>query len=93
MNQALEFFLFRYMLLLGRVRVFYLQCVSIKGLGFRRGSYKCVCQKGFYFRDAISNQSYFEGSVVEEEYEKLMMVRRRGIFLRATPTNMPLCSN
>ncbi|KAK7600849.1 hypothetical protein V9T40_008290 [Parthenolecanium corni] len=49
------------------------ECVSIKGLGFRRGSYKCVCQKGFYFRDAISNQSYFEGSVVEEEYEKLMM--------------------
>ena len=27
----------------------FLQCEPISGLGFRRGSYRCVCIKGFYF--------------------------------------------
>ncbi|XP_065207310.1 probable G-protein coupled receptor CG31760 [Planococcus citri] len=48
-------------------------CVSIKGLGFRRGSYKCVCQKGFYFLNKSADHDYFDGTIIEEEYEKLML--------------------
>lgn len=50
------------------------QCEPISGLGFRRGSYKCVCRKGFYFPDITLPQKYFNGSTLEEEYEKLMLV-------------------
>lgn len=50
------------------------QCEPIPGLGFRRGSYKCVCRKGFYFPDTNSPQRYFNGSSLEEEYEKLMLL-------------------
>lgn len=53
---------------------FHLQCEALSGLGFRRGSYKCVCRKGFYFPDTILPQKYFNGSTLEEEYEKLMLV-------------------
>ncbi|XP_031630067.1 uncharacterized protein LOC116345119 [Contarinia nasturtii] len=49
------------------------QCEPISGLGFRRGSYKCVCRKGFYFPDTNLSQKYFNGSTLEEEYEKLML--------------------
>ncbi|XP_054736643.1 uncharacterized protein LOC129243565 [Anastrepha obliqua] len=48
-------------------------CEALKGLGFRRGSYKCVCRKGYYFPDTISTQKFFNGSLLEEEYEKLML--------------------
>lgn len=51
-----------------------MQCEAIAGLGFRRGSYKCNCRKGFYFPDTASQQKYFNGSILEEEYEKLMKV-------------------
>ncbi|XP_059612618.1 probable G-protein coupled receptor 158 [Phlebotomus argentipes] len=49
------------------------ECEAISGLGFRRGSYKCVCRRGFYFPDTTSSQKYFNGSTLEEEYEKLML--------------------
>lgn len=43
-------------------------------MGFRRGSYRCVCQRGFYFPNAtvVGGQKYFNGSMLEEEYEKQM---------------------
>ena len=50
------------------------QCVTIPGLGFRRGSYRCDCRIGFYFPDTTSSRKYFNGSVIEEEYEKKIMV-------------------
>ncbi|XP_067631335.1 uncharacterized protein [Eurosta solidaginis] len=50
-------------------------CEALKGLGFRRGSYKCVCRKGYFFPDTISTQKFFNGSLLEEEYEKLMLGR------------------
>uniref|UniRef100_A0A1A9W9N2 G-protein coupled receptors family 3 profile domain-containing protein n=1 Tax=Glossina brevipalpis TaxID=37001 RepID=A0A1A9W9N2_9MUSC len=48
-------------------------CEALKGLGFRRGSYKCVCRKGYYFPDTGSQHKYFNGSLLEVEYEKLML--------------------
>ncbi|XP_065220369.1 probable G-protein coupled receptor CG31760 isoform X2 [Planococcus citri] len=48
-------------------------CVSIKGLGFRRGSYKCVCLMGFYFQDKTADHNYFLGTIIEEEYDKLLL--------------------
>ncbi|XP_017040724.1 uncharacterized protein LOC108087714 isoform X2 [Drosophila ficusphila] len=51
-------------------------CEAIMGLGFRRGSYKCLCRKGFYFPDIVSQHKFFNGSLLEEEYEKLMLVVR-----------------
>lgn len=50
------------------------QCIAIPGLGFRRGSYRCVCKRGFYYPDTKSDKRYYNGTVIEEEYEKLMMV-------------------
>ncbi|XP_053674377.1 uncharacterized protein LOC128724681 [Anopheles nili] len=49
------------------------ECTSIPGLGFRRGSYRCICRKGYYFPDTAIEQKYFNGSTLEEEYEKLML--------------------
>ena len=49
--------------------------MPIPGLGFRRGSYKCVCRRGFFFPDVRATHRYYNGTVLEEEYEKLMMVR------------------
>ncbi|KAK8379315.1 hypothetical protein O3P69_019301 [Scylla paramamosain] len=49
------------------------KCVTIPGLGFRRGSYRCDCRVGFYFPDTSSPRKYFNGSVIEEEYEKKIM--------------------
>ncbi|XP_077294374.1 metabotropic glycine receptor [Arctopsyche grandis] len=48
-------------------------CESLPGLGFRRGSYKCVCRRGFYFPDTSAEYRFYNGTVIEEEYEKLMM--------------------
>ncbi|XP_018565619.1 probable G-protein coupled receptor CG31760 [Anoplophora glabripennis] len=49
------------------------KCVPIPGLGFRRGSYKCVCRPGFYFPDIKAERRYYNGTVIEEEYEKRML--------------------
>ncbi|KAK3914081.1 putative G-protein coupled receptor 158, partial [Frankliniella fusca] len=49
------------------------ECVAIKGLGFRRGSYHCVCRKGFYFPDTKATRRAFNGSHIEEEYEKMQL--------------------
>ncbi|KAG8227405.1 hypothetical protein J437_LFUL000414, partial [Ladona fulva] len=49
------------------------ECVPIPGLGFRRGSYKCICREGFYFPDTDSDSRYYNGSQIEMEYEKLIM--------------------
>ncbi|KAK6630548.1 hypothetical protein RUM43_014533 [Polyplax serrata] len=49
------------------------RCEPISGLGFRRGSYKCLCKKGFYHPDTKSEQRYYNGTIVEDEYEKLVM--------------------
>ena len=46
------------------------QCEPISGLGFRRGSYKCVCRIGYYFPDAESANKFFDGTTLEEEYAK-----------------------
>lgn len=51
-----------------------LQCEPVAGLGFRRGSYRCVCRRGFYFPDIAAPQRFYNGSYVEEEYEKLALV-------------------
>lgn len=56
------------------MKIVYSQCVPIPGLGFRRGSYKCVCRRGFYFPEVLSEMKYFNGSILEEEYAKLMQV-------------------
>lgn len=48
----------------------FFQCVPIMGLGFRRGSYRCVCKDGFYFPNVTSPHKYYNGTVLEEEYEK-----------------------
>lgn len=50
------------------------QCIAIPGLGFRRGSYRCICKRGFYYPDIKSTERYYNGTVVEEEFEKLMLV-------------------
>ncbi|XP_078040779.1 metabotropic glycine receptor [Augochlora pura] len=49
------------------------ECIAIPGLGFRRGSYRCICKRGFYFPDTKSLIRYYNGTVIEEEFEKLMM--------------------
>ncbi|XP_064117998.1 LOW QUALITY PROTEIN: uncharacterized protein LOC135223490 [Macrobrachium nipponense] len=49
------------------------RCITIPGLGFRRGSYKCECRDGFYFPDISADKKYFNGSLIEEEYEKKLM--------------------
>uniref|UniRef100_T1JDG3 G-protein coupled receptors family 3 profile domain-containing protein n=1 Tax=Strigamia maritima TaxID=126957 RepID=T1JDG3_STRMM len=46
------------------------RCVSIPGLGFRRGSYKCECKDGFYYPG--KENGFFSGVELEEEYEKLL---------------------
>ncbi|XP_015592601.1 probable G-protein coupled receptor 158 isoform X2 [Cephus cinctus] len=49
------------------------KCVAISGLGFRRGSYRCECKLGFYYPKTKSTTRYYNGTVIEEEYEKLML--------------------
>ncbi|KAL7034964.1 hypothetical protein ACKWTF_008200 [Chironomus riparius] len=48
------------------------ECSPISGLGFRRGSYKCICRRGYYFPDVKSELKYFNGTNLEEEYAKWM---------------------
>ncbi|GLH10094.1 Probable G-protein coupled receptor CG31760, partial [Gryllus bimaculatus] len=45
-----------------------LQCEAVPGLGFRRGSYKCVCRRGFYFPDTRAALRYYNGSAQESAY-------------------------
>jgi hypothetical protein len=54
--------------------ILYVQCEHIPGLGFRRGSYRCECKDGFYFPDTSAPVRYYNGTVIEEEYEKKLMV-------------------
>ena len=57
--------------------MYWLQCDSIGGLGFRRGSYKCICKDGFYFPDTTAQQKYYNGSQIEEEFEKKIIVSNK----------------
>ena len=50
------------------------QCEAISGLGFRRGSYKCLCRQGFYFPNTTVENRYFNGTELEEEYSKILEV-------------------
>ena len=52
------------------------QCISLPGLGFRRGSYICSCNDGYYFPDTGTPNKYYNGSIIEEEYEKKLLVSR-----------------
>ena len=42
-----------------------LQCKFVSGLGFRAGSYRCVCKPGYYFPNVTAQNRYFNGSVIE----------------------------
>ncbi|XP_069112828.1 metabotropic glycine receptor-like [Argopecten irradians] len=46
------------------------RCEPLPRLGFRRGSYKCVCLDGYYFPNLVSPHRYFNGTEVEYEYAK-----------------------
>jgi len=48
--------------------------VPVSGLGFRRGSYKCVCKVGYYYPDVEAVNRYFNGTHLEEEYAKILEV-------------------
>lgn len=50
------------------------QCTHLPGLGFRRGSYRCECKKGYYFPFSNTSARYYNGTVIEEEYEKKLLV-------------------
>ncbi|XP_047984703.1 probable G-protein coupled receptor 158 [Leguminivora glycinivorella] len=52
------------------------ECVPVPGLGFRRGSYWCVCRRGFYFPNTTADLRYYNGSDIEEEYEKSLLNQR-----------------
>lgn len=53
-----------------RCRTVTTRCDPVRGLGFRRGSYKCVCKDSFYFPNVTAKHRYFFGTDVEHEYEK-----------------------
>ncbi|CAI9727797.1 probable G-protein coupled receptor CG31760 [Octopus vulgaris] len=53
-----------------RCRMETTKCIPIRGLGFRRGSYRCVCKDSFYFPNVTAEHRYFFGTDVEHEYEK-----------------------
>lgn len=55
-------------------KFFFFQCVPIEGLGFRRGSYKCICKDGYYFPDISANVRYYNGSEIETEFAKKQKV-------------------
>lgn len=46
------------------------KCEPIRNQGFKRGSYRCVCKKGYYYPDATVGVKAFNGSAIEEEYDK-----------------------
>ena len=49
---------------------FIFQCEPIANQGFKRGSYRCTCKRSFYYPDSGSDSKAFNGSVIEEEYDK-----------------------
>ncbi|XP_030756386.1 probable G-protein coupled receptor CG31760 isoform X2 [Sitophilus oryzae] len=50
------------------------KCIPIAGLGFRRGSYTCNCETGFYFPNTTNTeQLFYNGTEIEEEYEKKIL--------------------
>nr|XP_006817406.1 PREDICTED: probable G-protein coupled receptor 158-like [Saccoglossus kowalevskii] len=48
-------------------------CKFIPGLGFRRGSYMCVCKKGYYFPDIGVENRFYNGTEVEQEHDKYLL--------------------
>ena len=58
---------------------FFPQCEPVSGLGFRRGSYRCLCKIGYYFPNEVEGGGgkYFNGTVLEEEYAKKLEVGRK----------------
>ncbi|KAF9816712.1 hypothetical protein SFRURICE_018592 [Spodoptera frugiperda] len=50
-------------------------CVPVPGLGFRRGSYRCTCRRGFYFPNTTADTRFYNGSDIEEEYEKHLLLQ------------------
>ncbi|XP_072013672.1 probable G-protein coupled receptor CG31760 [Amphiura filiformis] len=46
------------------------KCVQLSNQGFKRGTYQCQCEKGYYFPDVGSGQNAFNGTQVEEEFSK-----------------------
>ncbi|KAI0223204.1 G_PROTEIN_RECEP_F3_4 domain-containing protein [Lamellibrachia satsuma] len=40
-------------------------CVAVIGRGFMRGSYMCVCQRGFYFPNISAENKFFNGTDLE----------------------------
>ena len=53
-----------------RQQFLFLQCEPIANQGFKRGSYRCICRRGYYFPYPNSDTKYFNGSEIEEEYDK-----------------------
>lgn len=45
-----------------------LQCVPRQGLGFRRGTYYCVCQDGFYFPNKSADSTAYLGFDLENHF-------------------------
>ncbi|XP_031769162.1 probable G-protein coupled receptor 158 [Galleria mellonella] len=52
------------------------ECMPVPGLGFRRGSYRCLCRRGFYFPNTTAVNRYYNGSEIEEEYEKHILLQK-----------------
>ncbi|XP_072024107.1 probable G-protein coupled receptor CG31760 [Amphiura filiformis] len=48
------------------------KCVHMANQGFRRGTYQCFCQLGFYFPIKDTPDMAFNGTHVEEEYSKMI---------------------
>ncbi|XP_072013003.1 probable G-protein coupled receptor CG31760 [Amphiura filiformis] len=55
------------------------QCIFVPTLGFRRGSYKCECKPGFYFPDINAQHRYYNGTLLEEQFE-LKLAKRSNIY-------------
>ena len=58
---------------------FQFQCEPVTGLGFRRGSYRCLCKIGYYFPQVESKAKYFNGTTLEEEYARILEVKLFGM--------------
>ncbi|XP_071957666.1 probable G-protein coupled receptor CG31760 [Antedon mediterranea] len=48
-------------------------CKFVSGKGFRRGSYVCICKKGYYFPNETAEERLYNGSEMEEEFRKYMI--------------------